>query len=93
MCVLYVSFGSKVRPRTFGCVAMRRAVLFIFMSRLLLYSAGSGVNRVQVVLSGFSVRLFCFVQARTLCRYMYYFAALVLVCVDVMVMSSAYAMT
>ena len=30
---------------------------------MLLYSAGSGVNRVQVVLSGFSVRLFCFVQA------------------------------
>ena len=22
MCVMYVSFGSKVRPRTFGCVAM-----------------------------------------------------------------------
>ena len=22
MCILYVSFGSKVRPRTFGCVAM-----------------------------------------------------------------------
>ena len=22
MCVLYVSFRSKVRPRTFGCVAM-----------------------------------------------------------------------
>ena len=22
ICVLYVSFGSKVRPRTFGCVAM-----------------------------------------------------------------------
>ena len=35
MCVLYVSFGSKVRRRTFGC--------------------GSGVNRVQVVLSGFCV--------------------------------------
>ena len=51
MCVLYGSFGSKVRPRTFGCVAMRSAVLFIFRSRLLLYSAGSGVNRVQVVLS------------------------------------------
>ena len=34
MCVLYVSFGSKV------------------------YSAGSGVNRVQVVLSVFSKRLF-----------------------------------
>ena len=36
---------------------MRSAVLFIFRSRLLLYSAGSGVNRVQVVVSGFSVDL------------------------------------
>ena len=26
MCVLYVSFGSKVRPRTFGCVAMGNAL-------------------------------------------------------------------
>ena len=59
MCVLYVSLGSKVKPRTFGCVAMGSAVLFILRSRLLLYSAGSGWNRVQVVLSGFSVRLFC----------------------------------
>ena len=60
MCVLYVSFGSKVRPRTFGCIAMGSALLFIIRSRLLVYSAGSGVNRVQVVLSGFSKRLlFC----------------------------------
>ena len=89
MCVLYVSFGSKVRPSTFGCVAMRNAVLFIFRSRLLLYSAGSGVNRVQVVLSGFSVR-FYFFQATTLCRYcMYFLVALVLVCIDVMLLSSA----
>ena len=45
----------------------------------------------QVGLSGFSVRLFCIVQAKTLCSYgcMYFFAAPVLVCVDVMVMSSA----
>ena len=64
MCVLYVSFGSKVRPRTFGCVAMGSALLFIVSSRLLVYSAGSGVNRVQVFLSGFSKRLFCFVQAK-----------------------------
>ena len=28
VCV-YVSFGSKVRPRTFGCVAMGSALLFI----------------------------------------------------------------
>ena len=95
MCVLYVSFRSKVRPRTFVCVAMRSTVLFVFKSRLLLYSAGSRVNRVQVVLSGFSVRLFCYVHAKTVCRYgcIYFLAALVLVCVDVIVMSSAYAMT
>ena len=37
------------------------------------------------------MRLFCFVQAKTLCRYgcMYFFATLVLVCVDVKVMSPA----
>ena len=58
---------------------------------MLVYSAGSGVHRVQVVLPGFSMRLFCFVQEKTLCRYgcMYFLVALVLVCVDVMVMSSA----
>ena len=66
MCVLYVSFGSKVRPRTFGCVAMGSALLFIVRFRLFVYSAGSGVNRVQVVLSGFSKMLFCFVQTKTL---------------------------
>ena len=45
----------------------------------------------QVVLSGFSVRLFCLVQTTNLCRYgcMYFLAAIVLVCEDVMVMSSA----
>ena len=40
MCVLYVSFGSKVRPRTFWCVAMGSALLFIVRSRLLVYSQG-----------------------------------------------------
>ena len=57
MGVLCVSFRSKVWPKTFGCVAMGSEVLFILRSRLLLYSAGSGVNRVQV-LSGCSV-VFC----------------------------------
>ena len=77
MCVLYMSFGSKVKPRIFGCVAMGSAVLFILMSRLLLYSTGFGVNTAQVVLSGLNVRVLCFVH----------------VCVDVMVISSAYAIT
>ena len=70
---------------------MGSALLFILRYRLLVYSAGSGVNRVQVVLSGFS-KSFFFVQAKTLCMYdcMYFLAALVLVwCVDVIVMSSA----
>ena len=70
---------------------MGSAALFILRSRLLLYSVGSGVNRMQVILSGFSVRLFYFVLAQTLC--MYFLAALVLVCVDIMVMSSASTMT
>ena len=45
----------------------------------------------QVVLSGFCIILVCFVQAKTVCIYgcMYFLAALVLVCVDVIVMSSA----
>ena len=45
-----------------------------------------------VVLSGFRVSLLCFVQEKTLCRYdcMYLFSFLVLLCEDVMVMSSAY---
>ena len=90
MCVLYVSFVSKVRPKTFGCVAMGSTVLFILRSSLLFYLAGSGVNRVQVVLFGFIVRLFCFVQAKGLCRHgSIFFAALVLVCVGLMVMPSA----
>ena len=62
---------------------MDSAVLFILRSRLLLYSAGSGVNIVQVVLPGFSVRLFCFVQVKIVCRYgcIYFLAAFALVCV------------
>ena len=48
--MLYASFGSKVRPRTFGYVVMVSALLCIFRSRLLVYSACSDVNRVQVVL-------------------------------------------
>ena len=41
------------------------------------------------------MRLFCFVQANSFCMYgcMYFLSALVLVCVDVMVMLSALAMT
>ena len=71
--VLYVSVGSKVRPRTFRCVAMGSAVFIYFEAQIALIFAGSG----------FIVRLLCFVQTKTLCMY-----ALVLVCVDMMVVSS-----
>ena len=53
MCVLYVSFGSKVRPGTFVYVDIGSVVLFVLISRFLLYSIKSGVNRVQVILLGF----------------------------------------
>ena len=74
MCLLYVSFGSKVRPRTCGCLVMGSAVLFILRSRLLLYSTGSGMNRVQVVLSEFSVS--CFVLSRQNCMYVWLYVFL-----------------
>ena len=88
--VLYVSFWSKVRPRTFGCVAMGSTLLFILRSRLLVYSAGSGMNRVQVVLSGFSMRLIGFVQAILL---MYVWLYVFLGCTRACVCVSAQAMT
>ena len=92
MCVLYVSFGSKVRPRTCGCVAMGSTLLLIVRPILLLYSTGSGVNRVQVVLYGFSKRLFCFMQGKNFMYvwlYVFIGCTLTCVCVDVIVMSSA----
>ena len=91
MCVFYVSFEPIVRPRTFGCVVMGRAVLFVLRSRLLIYSTGSRVNRVKIGLSGFSVRLLCFVQVKLYVGMVVciYWLQSSFVCVDMMVMSSA----
>ena len=74
-----------------GALPWGSVVLFILRSRFLLYSAESGVNRVQFVLSGFSVRLLSFVNAKTVCSYgcMDFLAALVLMCIDVIMMSFA----
>ena len=48
------------------------------------------MDREHVVLSGFSVRLVCFVKENIVCKYgcMYFLTTLVLLCVDVMVMLS-----
>ena len=52
MCVLYVSFGSKVRPRTFGCVVKGSALLFVF--RFILLSLAIFIH------TGFFFGFFCF---------------------------------
>ena len=65
------------------CIVRRSALLFIVRSRLLVYSAGSDVNRMQVVLSR---KKFMLVSPYSC---MYFLAALVLVCMDVIVISSA----
>ena len=83
-------FWIKVKTQSLWVRAMGSAVLFILISRLLLYSTGSGVNRVQIVFSGFSVKLSCFVQAKIVYRYgcIHFLAALAFFCVGVMMMSS-----
>ena len=58
MCLLYVSLGSKVGPSIVGFICMGRVMLSICSSICVLYSAGSGVKRVHVVLSGLRMRLF-----------------------------------
>ena len=42
ICVLYVSFGSRIRPRTFGCVAMGSALLCILGPDCLYILQGPG---------------------------------------------------
>ena len=58
MCLLYVSLGSRVSPGSFGLMFMGCVMLSICNTSCVLYSAGSGVKRVHVVLSGLRMRLF-----------------------------------
>ena len=50
MCVLYVSSGSKVRPRTFGCDVMGSALLCIL---------GSDGSYILQGLASTEFKLFC----------------------------------
>ena len=81
MCVLYVSFGSKVRPITFGCISIGRALLFIYRCRLLICSAGSGLAECRLFCLDLVCDCFVLSRKKTLCRYccMYFLAALMLV--------------
>lgn len=68
-CSAKVSFGSKVTPRIFGCFVVGIVHWSIFMSSVVLYSAGSGVKRVDVDLSGLSCRSFCLTHELSWLRY------------------------
>ena len=48
---MYVSLGSRVIPSIFECMFMVIVVLFICNEMCVLYSSGSSVKRVHVVLS------------------------------------------
>ena len=63
----------------------------ICSSSYVLYSAGSGVKRVHVVVSGLRMRLFGQVHVCISCRYdwMFALAMFMSLCVDVVMMSSA----
>ena len=52
-----MSLGSRVSPSIFELMFMG-SVMSICSSNCVLYSAGSGVKRVHVVLSGLRIRLF-----------------------------------
>ena len=69
MCLLYVSLGSRVSPSIFGLVFMGSVMWSIYSSICVLYSVGSGVKRVHVVLSGLRMRLFVRVLVCISCRY------------------------
>ena len=56
--LLYVSLGSIVSPSICGLMFMWSVMLSICSSSCVLYSAGSGVKRVHVVLSVLRMRLF-----------------------------------
>ena len=85
-----MSLGSRVSPSTFGLMFMGTVILSICKASCVLYSAGSGVKRVHVVLSGLRMRLFVCVHVCISCRCdrRFEFAMFVWLCVDVMVMSS-----
>ena len=62
VCSEKVSFGSKVTPSILGFFGVGMVWLFIVSVSVVLYSAGSGVNRVACDFSGLSCRSFSFVQ-------------------------------
>ena len=56
MCLLYVSLGWRVSPSILGLVFMGSTLLSICSTSCVMYSTGSGMKRVYVVLSGMRIR-------------------------------------
>jgi len=69
MCVLKVSFGSKVFPSIFGLRTVGMSGLLMVRLSCVLYSAGSGVKRVAVLFVALSCSWFCVVQVCIVWRY------------------------
>ena len=82
--LLYVSLASRVGPNICRLMFMR-SVVSICIASCVLYSPGSGVKIVHVVLSELRMRLLVCVHVCISCRYA--FVRFMSVCVDVMVMS------
>ena len=68
-CLPKFNFVSKVRPRILGYLIVGIMVLFMVRFKIVLYSAGSGVNNVAVDLSGLRMRSFLCVQLKMSSRY------------------------
>ena len=86
-------FGIEIKSWYFWVDVHKSVMLSICSARCVLYSGGSGVKRVHVVLYGLRMRLFVCVHACICCRYAWMFAfafaRFMTLCVDVMAMSSA----
>ena len=95
MCCAYVSLGSSVSPSILGCLTVGSVVLFILSDSVVLYCAGSGVKSVVVVLFAFSLSWLFVVHSCICSRYGWTCSCAVsgFVCVESMVMSSAYVMS
>ena len=85
MCLLYDSLGLRVSHSISGLMFMGSVMLSICSSNYVLYTAGSGVKRVHLVLSGLRMRLFVCVHVCISCRYdwIFVFTVFMSLCVDV----------
>ena len=64
-----MSLASRVSRSIVGFMFIGSVMMYICSSCCVLYSAGSGVKRVHVVLSGLIMRLFVCVHLCISCRY------------------------